>query len=154
MRNGSAHSSVPSTPPFTDGDHPRRTLPQGVYMHVHIIGSLTRRTPLGLSLVLSESRGRKELAIIGPNWCGHANFLNKCVEYSPHGASPKYSPEHNSACGPLRNAEDELDDVDRTTYRSAARTPPYHEEDRPDIQFTTDRCMARRACPDIDHRAR
>ena len=50
--------------------------------------------------------------------------------------------EPDSAGGPLRNAEDELEDEDWKVYRSGVDTLLCHALDRPDIQFSTGGCMS------------
>ena len=53
----------------------------------------------------------------------------------------------------MHNAEDEFDDEHRSAYRSAAGTLLYHALDRPDIQFSTVRCMSGLSCPKLKHLA-
>ena len=52
----------------------------------------------------------------------------------------------DSAGGQLRNAADELDEEDRRANRSAAGTLLHHALDRPDIQFSTGRCLLGLMC--------
>ena len=55
----------------------------------------------------------------------------------------KYGPgEPDSAGGQLRNSEDEVEDGDWKADGSAPGTLLYHASERPDIQFSTGRCMS------------
>ena len=66
----------------------------------------------------------------------------------------KYCPgKQDSTGGQLRDAEDELEDEDRSAYRSEAGTILCHVLDRPDIQFSTGRCMSGLSCPKVKHLA-
>ena len=97
--------------------------------------ALQRLTP-----VLSENFESQELGIIGPKKCGHVKLMNRTIEYRPGGFQWRTEVQHARAVvelmgldvktskpaptpwikccpgGPLRNAEDDLEDEDRGVY--------------------------------------
>ena len=48
-----------------------------------------------------------------------------------------------------RDAEDDLSEEDRRVYASASGSLLYHALDRPDLQFSTDRCMSKISAPKV-----
>ena len=136
-----------------------------------------------LTLVLSEKIESKELGIIGPNKCGCVKLMNRTIKYKPgvfqwhtdvkharavielmgldrETSKPaptlggKYCPgKQDSAGGRFRNAEDELQDEDRSAYRSAAGTLLHDALDRPDIQFCAGPCVSGLSSLEVRHLA-
>ena len=112
----------------------------------------------------------------GPKKCGYVKLLNRIFEYKPgvfqwhshakHAraaieqmgldvetskpaptrGSKDFLAKQDNAGGQLRNAEDELDDEDRSADCSAAGTLLCRSLDRPDIQFSAGRCMSWLSC--------